>query len=185
MNEQLLESSGKSEIVLFSAKGRLHDVNMNMCSHAQRVVPSDPNEKATYTVPARQILELMSRYVRLFNLFTYASFTRSHRPLLTPRGLRRLVERGLITAQEREVLVDAVIPPTQRHSVVLMWMIRLFVEGRASGHIQGGYGFESETMHKFHIIRSQYGAIGDELQGRMPLAYTHIVQVRPMQSGNF
>lgn len=82
-----------------------------------------------------------------------------------------------MTAQEREVLVDAVIPATQRHSVVLMWMIRLFIEGRKAGHIQGGHGFESETMHKFHIIRSQYGAIGDELQGRMPLAYAHIVQV--------
>jgi hypothetical protein len=158
-------------------QGRLHDVNMNMASHAERVVPANPNEKSTYTAASRQILELMSRYVRLFNLLTYASFTRSHRPILTPRGLRRLVERGLMTAQERDVLVDAVIPATQRHSVVLMWMIRLFVEGRASGHIQGGHGFESETMHKFHIIRSQYGAIGDELQGRMPLAYAHIVQV--------
>lgn len=27
------------------------------------------------------------------------------------------------------------------------------------------------------MIRAQYGAIGDELQGRMPLAYAHIVQV--------
>ncbi len=158
-------------------QGRLHDVNMNMASHAERVVPANPNDKSTYTAPARQILELLSRYTRLFNLLTYASFTRSHRPILTPRGLRRLVERGLMTETEREVLVDAVIPATQRHSVVLMWMIRLFVEGRAAGHIQGGHGFESETMHKFHIIRSQYGAIGDELQGRMPLAYAHIVQV--------
>jgi len=158
-------------------QGRLHDVNMNMASHAARVTPSNPTEKSTYTVSSRQILELMSRYTRLFNLLTYASFTRSHRPILTPRGLRRLVERGLMTATELDVLVDAVIPATQRHSVVLMWMIRLFIEGRESGHIQGGHGFESETMHKFHIIRSQYGAIGDELQGRMPLAYAHIVQV--------
>ncbi|KAL3920854.1 MAG: hypothetical protein SGILL_003049 [Bacillariaceae sp.] len=158
-------------------QGRLHDINMNLASHAQRKIPSNPNEKSTYTASSRQILELMSRYVRLFNLLTYASFTRSHRPILTPRGMRRLVERGLMTATEREVLVDAAIPATQRHSVVLMWMIRLFVEGRDSGHIQGGAGFEQETMHKFHIIRSQYGAIGDELQGRMPLAYAHIVQV--------
>jgi Bestrophin, RFP-TM, chloride channel len=158
-------------------QGRLHDIGMNMATHAERKVPSNPSEKATYTSSSRQILELMSRYVRVFNLLTYASFTRSHRPILTPRGMRRLVERGLMTAQEREVLVDAGIPATQRHSVVLMWMIRLFIEGRASGHIQGGAGFESETMHKFHIIRSQYGAIGDELQGRMPLAYAHIVQV--------
>jgi hypothetical protein len=158
-------------------QGRLHDINMNLASHAARKMPSNPNEKSTYTASSRQILELMSRYVRLFNLLTYASFTRSHRPILTPRGMRRLVERGLMTATEREVLVDAAIPATQRHSVVLMWMIRLFVEGRESGHIQGGAGFEAETMNKFHIIRSQYGAIGDELQGRMPLAYAHIVQV--------
>ncbi|KAG7369529.1 bestrophin, RFP-TM, chloride channel [Nitzschia inconspicua] len=158
-------------------QGRLHDINMNLASHAARKLPTNPNEKSTYTASSRQILELMSRYVRLFNLLTYASFTRSHRPILTPRGMRRLVERGLMTATEREVLVDAAIPATQRHSVVLMWMIRLFIEGRESGHIQGGAGFEAETMNKFHIIRSQYGAIGDELQGRMPLAYAHIVQV--------
>ena len=90
-------------------QGRLHDVNMNMASHAQRVIPSNPNEKSTYTVSSRQILELMSRYTRLFNLLTYASFTRSHCPILTPRGMRRLVERGLMTLQEQEVLADAAL----------------------------------------------------------------------------
>ncbi|KAL3945908.1 MAG: hypothetical protein SGBAC_000059 [Bacillariaceae sp.] len=150
---------------------------MNMATHARRQKPENENEPSTYTPESRQILELMSRYVRMFNLLTYASFTRSHRPILTPRGLRRLVERGLLTPQERESLVEANIPPTQRHSAILMWMIRLFVEGRASGHILGGDGFEQHTLDKFHIIRAQYGAIGDELQGRMPLAYAHIVQV--------
>jgi len=38
-------------------------------------------------------------------------------------------------------------------------------------------GFEQQFMEKCHVIRGQYGAIGDELQGRMPLAYAHIVQV--------
>jgi hypothetical protein len=158
-------------------QGRLHDIGMNLATHATRKVPSNPEEPSTYTAASRQVLELMSRYIRLFNVLTYASFTRSHRPILTPRGMRRLVERGLMTAQEREVLVDAAIPATQRHSAILMWMIRLFIEGRAAGHILGGDGFEQETINKFHIIRSQYGAIGDELQGRMPLAYAHIVQI--------
>lgn len=158
-------------------QGRLHDIGMNLATHATRKVPSNPDEASTYTAASRQILELMSRYIRLFNLLTYASFTRSHRPVLTPRGMRRLVERGLMTVQEREVLSDAGIPATQRHSAILMWMIRLFVEGRAAGHIQGGDGFEQQTMEKFHVIRAQYGAIGDELQGRMPLAYAHIVQI--------
>ena len=158
-------------------QGRLHDIGLNLATHAARKSPSNPNEPAQYTAASRQVLELMSRYIRLFNLLTYASFTRSHRPILTPRGMRRLVERGLMTSQERQVLVDASIPATQRHSAILMWMMRLYYEGRASGHIMGGSGFEQQTMEKFHVIRAQYGAIGDELQGRMPLAYAHIVQV--------
>lgn len=158
-------------------QGRLHDIGMNMATHARRQKPESESEPSTYTPESRQILELMSRYIRMFNLLTYASFTRSHRPILTPRGMRRLVERGLLTPQERESLVEANIPPTQRHSAILMWMIRLFIEGRASGHILGGDGFEQHTLDKFHVIRAQYGAIGDELQGRMPLAYAHIVQV--------
>lgn len=97
-------------------QGRLHDIDMTLSMHAARKVPANPGDPSTYTPAARQLLDLVSRYVRLFNLLTYASFTRSHRPMLTPRGMRRLVERGLMTAQEREVLVDAEIPATQRHS---------------------------------------------------------------------
>jgi predicted membrane chloride channel (bestrophin family) len=158
-------------------QGRLHDINLNLSSHAARKPPTHPNEPSRYTAASRQILELMGRYVRLFNLLTYASFTRSHRPILTPRGMRRLVERGLMTAQERQILVDASIPATQRNSAILIWMIRLYHEGRMAGHIEGGSGFEQQTMEKFHVLRAQYGSIGDELQGRMPLAYAHIVQI--------
>jgi len=106
-----------------------------------------------------------------------ASFTRSHRPILTPRGMRRLVERGILTPREREILTDAEVPATQRHNAVLVWLIRLFAEGRQAGIFEGGMGFEEQFLEKCHVIRAQYGAIGDELQGRMPLAYAHIVQV--------
>lgn len=57
-------------------QGRLHDVGMTLAIHAERKVPSGPNEPSTYTPASRQILELVSRYVRLFNVLTYASFTR-------------------------------------------------------------------------------------------------------------
>jgi hypothetical protein len=158
-------------------QGRLHDLDMTLAIHATRKAPSSPNEPSAYTSSSRQILELVSRYVRLFNLLTYASFTRSHRPILTPRGMRRLVERGLMTPQEREILVDAELPATQRHNAILLWIARAFVEGREAGHFQGGAGFEEQFLEKVHVCRGSYGAIGDELQGRMPLAYAHIVQV--------
>ena len=91
--------------------------------------------------------------------------------------MRRLVERGLMTAQEREVLVDAEVPATQRHNAVLLWITRVFVEGWQAGHFIGATGFENQILEKIHVCRAQYGAIGDELAGRMPLAYAHIVQI--------
>ena len=158
-------------------QGRLNDLGLLLATHASRKTPSSPNDPSTYTPASRQLLELIARYIRLFNLLTYASFTRSHRPILTPRGMRRMVERGILTAQERQVLVDAEVPATQRHNAVIMWIMRLYIEGRAAGHLQGGSGHEQQFLEKCHVIRAQYGAIGDELQGRMPLAYVHIVQV--------
>jgi len=166
-------------------QGRLNDLGMTLSAHATRVESYDTIEfqgpssylPSTYTPESEQVLRLIGRYVRLLNLLIYASFTRSHRPILTPRGMRRLVERGLITPMERQILVDADIPATQRHNAVILWIMRLFIDGRRSGHFHGGDGFEQQFMEKCHVIRSQYGAIGDELQGRMPLAYAHIVQV--------
>merc|ERR1711862_1085583 len=59
----------------------------------------------------------------------------------------------------------------------MLWIVRVVIEGRAAGHFVGGAGFEAEFLEKVHVIRAQVGGIGDELQGRMPLAYAHIVQV--------
>ena len=162
-------------------QGRLNDLGMTLAAHAKRQTPPPGKDNAyipsVYTDESRQLLELLARYIRLFNLLTYASFTKSHRPVLTPRGMRRMVERGLLTPLERQVLQDSEVPATQYHNAIILWIIRLFVEGCNSGHFHGGSGFEQQFMEKCHVIRSQYGAIGDELQGRMPLAYAHMVQV--------
>lgn len=158
-------------------QGRLNDLGMAMAAYAERTNPDDISEPSTYTAGSRQVLELTGRYIRVFNMLTYASFTSSHRPILTPRGMRRLVDRGIITSKERQILSDAQLPVTQRHNAILLWIMRIFLEGRKSGYILGGDGFEQQFLEKCHVIRAQYGAIGDELQGRMPLAYAHIVQV--------
>jgi len=168
-------------------QGRLNDLGLTLAAHATRVEPSREDEDrlrekderllSTYTPEAKQVLQLVARYIRLFNLLTYASFTRSHRPILTPIGMRRMVDRGLMTQQEKDALTEADVAATQRHNAILLWIVSVFNESRRAGHIQGGAGFEQQFMEKIHVIRAQYGAIGDELQGRMPLAYAHIVQV--------
>ena len=169
-------------------QGRLNDLGLTLAAHATRAEPSREEELeamengkhqllSTYTPEAKQVLQLVARYIRLFNLLTYASFTRSHRPILTPSGMRRMVERGLMTQQEKDALTQADVAATQRHNGILLWIVSVFNEARRAGHIQGGPGFEQQFVEKIHVIRAQYGAIGDELQGRMPLAYAHIVQV--------
>ena len=57
-------------------QGRMHDINLAMAMHATRKQPTSDTEPSTCTAASRQILELVARYVRLFNLLTYASFTR-------------------------------------------------------------------------------------------------------------
>ena len=171
----------KCYLVSRRLQGRLNDLGMLVAAYAEREDLEDagrvaspgpppssssevdaaaapyPQKLGTYTKGSHSVLLLISRYVRLFNLLTYASFTRSHRPILTPRGMRRLVDRGIITGEEREALVDAKVPATQRHNAALLWIMRVFVEGRRAGHLGGGEGFEQNFLQRCHEIRAQYG----------------------------
>ncbi|GMI22515.1 hypothetical protein TrCOL_g13491 [Triparma columacea] len=180
----------KCYLVSRRLQGRLNDVSLLLAGHAAREPKSAPSVQtgtegmggsvigtSGYTQAARQTLLLASRYIRLFNLLTYASFCRSHRPLLTPLGMRRMVDRGIITELEREALTSAGVPATQRHNNVLLWIVRVFGDGVEGGVIRGGPGLEQNFLQRVHEIRAQYGSIGDELSGRMPLAYAHLVQV--------
>ena len=55
-------------------QGRLNDLGMTLAAHATRTKPSSPDVPSTYTPQSRQALELVSRYVRVFNLLTYGEF---------------------------------------------------------------------------------------------------------------
>lgn len=209
-------------------QGRLHDISLLLAAHAAReggVPISSPSsdttstnsaknstttsstntnqyEYSTYTKASKQLLQLISRYVRLFNLLSYASLTRSHRPIVTPRGMRRLVERKLMTELERDILISADIPATQRHTAVLLWIFRTYIEGCQHGHFVSsasqeshnhynnnnnnnksqyidsiGMSLEQQFIDLMLVCRGSGGAIGSTLHGRMPLSYVHIVQV--------
>ena len=132
---------------------------------------------SVFTTPSRKILLVVGRYIRLFNILSYASLTRSHRPLLTPQGMRRMVSRGLLSTKERQVLLDANVSITQRHNVVLMWIFRVVIEGCKARHIGGGFGFEQQMMARIQEIRACGNSMESILKARLPFAYAHIVQV--------
>ena len=82
-----------------------------------------------------------------------------------------------MTPKERTLLIEAQIPATQRHNAVLMWILRLVIEGRKAGLIDGGFGFEQILLTKIQEIRAQGNSMESVLKGRMPFAYAHFVQI--------
>lgn len=130
-----------------------------------------------FTETSTKLLRVQARYVRLFSILLYASLTRSHRPLLTPQGLRRMVARGLMTEEERDIIKQAAVPANTRHNVVLMWLFRTHLQGCKAGIIEGGPGLEVQLIRRVQEIRGLANGMESVLKGRMPFAYAHIVQV--------
>ena len=158
-------------------QGRLNDLGMALAGSASRRDDNEEDSSSVFTASSRKILLLVGRYIRLFNILYFAALARSHRPLLTPQGMRRMENRGLMTAKERQVIKRAPVPVTQRHNTVMMWVLRTVIDGRKAGHIDGGFGFEQQMMSKIQEVRSQSNSMESVLRGRMPFAYVHLVQV--------
>jgi hypothetical protein len=149
-------------------QGRLSDLMMTLATHARRNDPDSFEGSSTYEPGSRKLLLVVARYVRLFHILCYGSFTRSHRPLLTPQGMRRLVERGVMTAKERKVLVDAQkVSATQRFNVVLMWIMRSVIEGKKADLFEDTRGFDSQILARVQDIRGQANSMESQLRGRM------------------
>ncbi|CAB9496336.1 expressed unknown protein [Seminavis robusta] len=156
-------------------QGRLNDLVMALAGFARRI---DHDGSSQFTPSSRNVLTVVGRYIRLFNILSYASLTRRLRPLLTPQGMRRMQNRGLLTSKERNVLKQTTaVPATQKHNAVLLWILRLVIDARKAGHIDGGFGFEQQLMGKIQEIRQQANSMESVLRGRLPFAYAHIVQV--------
>ena len=117
--------------------------------------------------------------VRLFGMLLYSSCTSRFAILRTPRGLGELVRRGALTASER----DALLQSSMGHNAVLAWISTLLnsalSDGRLCGSPTGGspVALQVALQAKLTELRMSMASIEDELTGRMPLAYTQLVQL--------
>lgn len=161
-------------------QGRLNDLGLLCAAAAER------GPDGEYTAEAEAQLRLLGRYVRLFNVQLYASLTARYAPLRTARGLDALVGRGALTAEER----DGLLASSMGHNAVLEWIATLINSAVADGRFGGttaaaGGGpplalalpLQASMHEKLTALRATYAAIEDELSGRMPLAYTQLVQI--------
>ena len=134
----------------------------------------------SYTDDAIALLIDMARLWRLFHILLYSRYTTRFSPLATPRGLRALARRGVLTDEEVSTLLES----SQGHHAVLEWIVLLFNSALADGRLCAGNGsgglplplangFREEMCH----LRKEYVHIFAALSGRAPSAYVQLVQI--------
>ena len=158
-------------------QGRLNDLGLLLASNARRH-ESGP-AAGEYTDESREMLVDFGRYARLFHMLLYASLTGRYAVLRTPRGLSELMRRGALTQPE----LNALLQSSMGHNAVFTWMAAVLnaalSDGRLCGSSSGGSAaaLQISLQNKLCELRAAFAGIEDQLTGRMPLAYTQLVQI--------
>ena len=154
-------------------QGRLNDINFLLTSIAER------DENGNYTPEAEKALDNVSSYTRLFHALLWSKFAAKNFGVLdSVRGQSRMLSRGLMTQGEFNALRN--IDQTAGSSTaVLSWISIRALKGmkEKDGGLNDDDAVRGVLFSQISELRGAYGSIGDILAGRMPLAYTHIVQI--------
>ena len=149
-------------------QNRLNDLGLVCATAAAR---SGAADGSGFTLDADETLRYISRMCRLYTMFVYASVTTRFAPLATPSGLRLLQAADAITEEERTVLLESSSP----QYTVLMWISLTLRAALKDGRLDSTYDRTIQT--KVLDLRDHSASIRDELSGRIPLAYTHLMQL--------
>mmetsp|Transcript_12922 Transcript_12922/g.27370 ORF Transcript_12922/g.27370 Transcript_12922/m.27370 type:complete len:629 (+) Transcript_12922:32-1918(+) len=150
-------------------QGRLNDVGLLLATHAKR------QDNGRYTPEAEAVLDDVASFSRLFHTFCWANYARNLRILLTPRGMSRMLSRGLMTQNDFNALQS--IEQAGANNACLEWMVLRAFKGIEDGAIKDSESMEHALLAKISDLRGTYAGISDILDGRMPLAYAHFVQI--------
>ena len=152
-------------------QGGLNDFNLLLATTAART------KDGSYTPKAESLLDEVGQMSRLFHVLLWAANARRFRVLGTLRGLERMASRGLMTSKQLDVLQNIDLPEDQKHSACLEWMIIRTDRGIQDGTLISDPAHRQMLLAQIATLRLTYTKIFDKLAGRMPLAYTHFVQV--------
>uniref|UniRef100_A0A7S2G1G2 Bestrophin homolog n=1 Tax=Octactis speculum TaxID=3111310 RepID=A0A7S2G1G2_9STRA len=158
-------------------QGRLNDIGLCCGTSASRTADGE------YTDEASELLALVSRYIRLFSILMYASVSTKFAPLATPQGLAEMQVFGALTEDERELLLQQ----GGGHNAVIGWIWSAVDAGLRDGRLGQDVGatgvdvapiaLQISFQSKLLELRATYASIRDALTGRMPMAYTQLVQI--------
>jgi hypothetical protein len=158
-------------------QGRLNDIHMLMATHASR--QNGAKRRSVYTPEASQFLTCLAQKLRIWHLLFWASNARRFRVLLTDTGLERMVSRGLLPRDEKERLCELDLPATQLHVAVLESALMACQDALRNKRMikHSSTAVELVLLEQFGRLRGTCATIPDMVDGRMPLAYAHFVQI--------
>ncbi|CAB9498691.1 dependent protein kinase regulatory subunit [Seminavis robusta] len=152
-------------------QGRLNDFHLLLATAARR------NADGTLTTESERLIDDVSAYSRLFHILFWASCARRFAVLRTNRGMERMASRGLMTSRQLEILENLDVPDNQRHNACLEWMMIRAWKGIDDGTLRSEPSLSQRLMDQTCRLRATYATTGDKLSCRMPLPYTHLVQI--------
>ncbi len=151
---------------------RINDISFLLATHANR------KKNGTYTRDAQLFLEEVASLLRIYHLLFWATQATRFRILLTNKGLARMVTRGIMSIHEKETMeMQLGVSKTERQNVFLAWMLYKCHQARQKGTLEGGAGLEHSILGKTCALKSLSMQISHKISCRMPLAYTHFVQI--------
>ena len=152
-------------------QGKLSDFHMILATNCQR------NPDGSYTSESEKLMDDVSSSSRLFHALFWASCARQYAVLRTPKGLERMATRGLMTSRQLRVLQSLDLPDNQLHNACVEWMMIRANQGMHDGTLCNASEVRLRLLDQMGQLRAQYDAVGGKLSCRMPLPYTHFVQI--------
>jgi predicted membrane chloride channel (bestrophin family) len=151
-------------------QGRMNDIGLLVATTAER------DEKGQYTPRAEALLDDVAAYSRLFHALAWAKFTRKFEILLTDRGMSRMLSRGIMTRKQYSTLFS-LKPNGGPHNAPMMWIVVRCLRAMKDGTLPDDRSLRDILFSKSLELRGTAASVGDLVDGRIPLAYAHFVQV--------
>lgn len=151
-------------------QGRQNDIGLLLASTVER------DEKGRYTPRAEALIDDVASYSRLFHAFAWAKFAKRLEILLSTRGMSRMLSRGIISKKQFETL-SKLNPNGGPHNACMMWILMRTLKAKKQGIIPDDLALSHAIYEKLLDLRGTVAVIGDVLDGRIPLAYAHFVQI--------
>ena len=183
-------------------QGRINDICLLLTIGAQR--GTDKTKGTTgYSEKAAYLVKLCTRLIRVSHTFFWAAtptvsnglsdsaqFVKASENcplpiddqhigplLLSPFGLKALVDAGQLTKAEVKGLKESGLPPQEYAYALIVWVGLYAMNGISDGILRGGNGFEENLLRQLTTLRGEYFNVDDFRAGRMPLAYVQLMQV--------